>query len=210
MSKAIKPTFNYGDVEILDTKWPHDGFLKLRKLRLRYRQFDNTMSSPIEREVFTSPYEAVGVLLYDPHAEKIVLVEQFRCGALRDEHGPWQYELVMGMLDDPHESMVEAAIREAKEEAGVTIDNLIPMYSFFTSPGTSSERIHLFCAMVDSSKIAGVFGLAEESENIRPQVFTLQQAQTAIANGQLNNAATIIAIQWLLLNKENLHTLTGS
>jgi len=206
MTTPIKPTFNRNDIEILDTKWPHDGFLKVRKLRLRHRQFDGTMGAVIEREVFTPPYEAVGVLLYDPDAEKIVLVEQFRCGALPNEQGQepqgaWQYELVMGMLDNPNESMTDAAIREAKEEAGVTIDNLIPIYSLYTSPGTSSEKMHLFYAVVDSSKIAGVFGLAEESENIRPQVFTLAQGKAAIANGQLNNAATLIAIQWLLLKK---------
>ena len=202
MSKIIKPTFNQDDVEIIDTKWPHDGFLKVRTIRLRFRQFDGTMGAIIEREVFTPPYEAVGVLLYDPKAEKICLVEQFRVGALLDAQSPWQYELVMGMVDDPQETFEAVAIREAREEAGACIARLIPIYSFFNSPGTSSEQMHLFCAEVDSTKLGGVFGLAEENENIKAHVIDVTQAEAAIAAGQLNNAATLIAIQWLLLNRE--------
>jgi ADP-ribose pyrophosphatase len=202
VSKIIKPTFHYDDVEILDTKWPHDGFLKVRKMRLRFRQFDGSMSAIIERELFTHPFEAVGVLLYDPPHGKICLVEQFRAGAIMDEHSPWQYELVMGMVDAPSESFEAAAIREAEEEAGAHISDLIPIHSFFTSPGTSSERMHLYCATVDSRKLGGVFGLQSENENIKAHVIDLAQAEAAIAAGQLNNAATLIAIQWLLLNRK--------
>ena len=204
MSTIIKPSFNHDDLEILDTKWPHDGFLKVRKMRLRVRQFDGSMGAMMDREVFTPPYEAVGVLLYDPRAEKICLVEQFRLGALTDQQSPWQYELVMGMVDDPDETFENAAIREVQEEAGASIVSLIPIYSFFTSPGTSSERMHLYCAEIDSTNLGGVFGLAEENENIKAHVIDLAQATAAIAAGQLNNAATLIAIQWLLLNREKL------
>ena len=209
MSKIIKPTFQHEDVDILDTKWPHDGFLKVRKMRLRFRQFDGSMSAIIERELFTHPFEAVGVLLYDPSHEKICLVEQFRAGAMVDTHSPWQYELVMGMVDDPSETFEAAAIREAQEEAGASIAQLIPIYSFFTSPGTSSERMHLYCAIVDSTQLGGVFGLQEENENIKAHVMDVAQAESAIAAGQLNNAATLIAIQWLLLNREKFFVLSS-
>lgn len=191
--------FSHRDVEIIDTQMVYQGHLRLLKHQLRYRLFAGGWSVEIIREVFQSRL-AVGVLLFDPNRDEIVLVEEFRIGALEKTGNPWLLELVAGVIE-PNESVTEVAVREAKEEAGCDVIDLIPMYEYWTSPGISTGKFSLFCGRVDSTNAGGLFGLAHEHEDIRAHVFAKEFVYDALKSGQISNAATIIAIQWLQLNE---------
>ena len=64
---------------------------------VEHRLFAGGWSQPLTRELFKRG-DAVGVLLYDPVNHLIGLVEQFRLGAMDEKQGPWQYEVVAGMM----------------------------------------------------------------------------------------------------------------
>ncbi len=192
-------SFGQADVEILSTVTCYDGFLKLEKLELRHRLFAGGWCAPLHREILVKD-AAVGVLLYDPDLDKVVLIRQFRVGALGSSQNPWLLELVAGMVG-PGELAQEVAIREAIEESACTPTELIKIYDYFNSPGTSNEKLTLFCGRVDASAAGGIHGLAEENEDIEVVVLSTREAEQALASGAIDNAMTIMAIQWLQLNK---------
>ena len=153
----------------------------------------------MSREVFIRG-EAVGVLLFDPVRDVIALVEQFRCGPFCHGGEPWQMELVAGMVE-PGESPGEVASRESVEEANCVIEALLPISEYYPSPGGCSEYVYVLCGKSDLSRAGGIFGLAEEHEDIRVQVLSCERAFADLAAGKFRNAMTIIALQWLQLNK---------
>src|SRR5262245_3079251 len=119
MSSRTPPPFGLNDVEIIEQVFLHDGFLKVERLRLRCRLFEGGWSREFTREVLRRE-RGVGVLLYDPHLDKVLMVEQFRVGCLDDSvNGPWALELVAGLIDSDGETPEEVARREAVEEANV-------------------------------------------------------------------------------------------
>ncbi|MDB2484577.1 ADP-ribose diphosphatase, partial [Gammaproteobacteria bacterium] len=72
------------------------------------------------------------------------------------------------------------------------------------SPGISNERITLFCGRVDATQAGGIFGLDAEHEDIEVVVLSLADALAKVASGEINNAMSIIALQWLQLNQPML------
>lgn len=202
-SSRTTRAFGLNDVAIQDRTLLHDGFLKVERLTLSCRLFQGGWSAPFTREVLRRE-RGVGVLLYDPHLDKVLMVEQFRVGCLEDEtNGPWALELVAGLLDKPGEDPADVARREAVEEAGVAVGTLLPICEYYNSPGGSSERLTVFCAAFDATAAAqagSIFGVDSEAENIRAVILDRSDALAAVAAGTINNAMSIIALQWLQLN----------
>ncbi|MCH2357278.1 MAG: NUDIX domain-containing protein [Pseudomonadales bacterium] len=120
-----------------------------------------------------------------------------------EKQSPWLLELVAGMAGED-EDLLEVASREAEEESNCSPSNLTEIYSYYNSPGTSNERLSLFCGQVDASNAGGVFGLSEEHEDIQVVVLPVNELFAAVESGLINNAMTIIASQWLQLHKEEL------
>ncbi|GGY50608.1 ADP-ribose diphosphatase [Bacterioplanes sanyensis] len=199
---ALPTPFTQQDVELVDRQVAFRGFFTIEKLTLRHRRFNGEWLGPFQRELFRRG-EAVGVLLFDPQRQQVVLTEQFRVGALRDQRSPWLLELVAGMVEEG-EDYADVAQRETLEEAGSEFYQLIPICDYWVSPGGCDEKVMLYCGLVDSSNMGGVHGLDEEHEDIRLVTLTLDQAWQALDDGSMNNAATIIAMQWLRLNQERL------
>ena len=193
------------DVEILEREVCYQGFYRLDKLQLRHRQFAGDMGVPISREQFVRR-DAVCVLPYDPQLDQVVLIEQFRIGALEKGANPWLLELVAGLIDKD-EQPEEVARREAVEEADLTLGALWPISAYYPSPGGSDERVHLFVGRCDSSNAGGVHGLAEEGEDIKVHVLSLADALQSVKDGRIDNAASIIALQWLALNRTEVRGL---
>lgn len=201
MSK-LQAKFSNNDVETLSREVCHDGFLRVERLRLRHKLFAGGWSEALERELqLKSP--AVGILLYDPRREELLLVRQFRIGMFADESACWPLELVAGMVEEG-EQLHEVAIREAHEEANITPSQLIHICDYYNSPGGSNEKISLYCGQIDATDAGGFFGLADEHEDIEVVVLRYDEALHALKTGQLNNAMTIIALQWLQLHRQEL------
>lgn len=190
------------DVEILEKTICFQGFFRLERYRLRHRLFNGDWSPFLTREIFERGH-AAAVLPYDPARDEIILIEQFRPGALTAPGGPWLLEIVAGMIEtgETAEAVVE---REGMEEANCAISDLIPLYDYCVSPGGTTERIALFCGRVDTTNAGGVHGVSEEGEDIKVHVVSFDHALNLLQSGRLNSASVIIALQWLALNKERL------
>ncbi|MCX4026648.1 NUDIX domain-containing protein [Endozoicomonas sp. SM1973] len=199
-----KPSFKLQDTEITLQDRAYNGFFKIDRYQLKHRLFQGGWSQSLTREVMVRR-PATAVLLYDPHHNQVVVVEQFRVGALAaNDKNPWLIEIVAGIIETG-ETAEDVAIREAKEEANCDIQQLLPICEYYPSPGGCSEKLHLFCGIIDTSVVVeGVFGLAEEGEDIRVSCIPAKQAITMVQDGKINNAASIIALQWLALNKSDI------
>jgi ADP-ribose pyrophosphatase len=179
----------------------YSGFFRLEKYWLTHTLYDGGWSEQICRELFVRG-RCVAVLLYDPHTDKVVLIEQFRVGAILNPEKAWLIEIVAGAIEDG-ETAVEVAHREAFEEAGCVIQDLRVISEFYTSPGGTGESITLFCGKVDSTKIVeGVHGLAEEQEDILVRTVDFTEAYRMVESNEIDSAIPILAIQWLALNKQ--------
>lgn len=191
-------------VDILEEKTVYSGFFKIKKFILRHSLFSGGECKPIMRELF-SRGTSVGVLLYDPLSDRVGLVKQFRIGCLANEHGAWVWEVVAGVNDKP-ESPAAVAVREVMEECGLAIleNSLVPICNYYSSPGGTDERLQLYCALTRLDEAERIGGLEGESEDILFRTFDSSEAISAILSGTINNAATIIALQWLELNKAKL------
>ncbi|MGC9456528.1 MAG: NUDIX domain-containing protein [Halothiobacillaceae bacterium] len=188
--------------ELIDCRDLYRGFFALRDCRFRFQAFDGRWIGPVSREIFERGH-AVAVLPYDPATDQVVLVEQFRPGALDAPGGPWLMEVVAGMIE-PGESPESVAAREMQEESGLVPGRLLPITRFWVSPGGTTESTWLFLALVDASTAGGVHGLADEHEDIRVQVLDRAEALSRVDSGQICAAAPIIALQWLALNHRQL------
>lgn len=205
-----KPTFSRNDVELIETRENYSGFFNLNTLKLRHRKFDGSWMEPIEREVFERGH-AVSVIPYDPETDQVILIEQFRPGAyaalnspwFQGDSSPWLYEAVAGIID-PGEKPEEVAYREAIEETGCALTDILPICHYLVSPGGTSETVFVFAGRANSEDVGGLHGVAHEGEDIRPFAIGLEKAHAAIANGTINNGVTIIAIQWLMLHRETV------
>lgn len=194
--------FDRNDVELIDDTLVYDGFFKVRSVSLRHRLFEGGWSEPLNREIFMR-HDAVAVLLYDPALDQVALVEQFRIGAMAGQRSPWLLELVAGLIDQD-ESPQAVARRESLEEADCEVQQLEPICEYFSSPGGSKEYLYLYCGKADLSTAGGVHGLEHEGEDIRVHVLGYEQCWQLLQRGELNNAHTIIAVQWLAMNRERL------
>ncbi len=188
---------------VLDKIIGYDGFFRMEKYRLRHELFQGGWSPDITRECLERGH-AVAVLLYDPEQDQVVLLEQFRIGALEFPGGPWLLEIVAGIMDDPSETAEDVARRETVEEAGCKLLDLLPICHYLVSPGGASESIRLFCGRINAAGIGGLRGLAEEHEDIRVHVVSRAEALDLLKAGRINSAAPIIALQWLELNRPGL------
>src|SRR5476649_427052 len=203
MTDIAKSTPN--KIEIVQRDNAYKGFYKLDRLKLRHEKFDGGMSRENNREVFVR-HDAVCVLPYDPQRDEVVLIEQFRVGAMGKTDNPWLIELVAGLIDKD-EVPEEVAHREAQEEAGLVFGALWPMTKYFPSPGGSNEFVHLYLGRCDTDGIVGLHGLETENEDIRVTVWALDDALQAVRDGQIHNAAAIIGLQWLALNRNEVRGL---
>lgn len=188
--------------EIVERQTRYQGFFTIATLRLRHALFRGGWSEVLTREVFERG-DSVAVILYDPIQDKVVLIEQFRVGALRSGDNPWLVEIVAGVIEDG-ESPEQVARRETQEEAGCAIRHSLRVGSFYTSPGGSSEKTTLYCGIVDSTGLGGIHGSVEEHEDIRVLVVDFAEVQSMLERGKINSALPVIGLQWLLLNRERL------
>ncbi|WP_189481221.1 NUDIX domain-containing protein [Alishewanella tabrizica] len=201
------PSFQANDLDIIDKTTVFQGFFRIERWQLRHKCFDGSWSKPMVREVFERGQAAV-VLPYNPHTDEVVLVEQFRVGAVTHGQSPWLLEAIAGVID-AGQSAEDTAIREAQEEAGLHLSELWPMLSYFSSPGGSTERISLYLGRLTEPATGGIFGLASEHEDIKMHVMSRQTAMQLLAAQQIDNAATVIALQWLALNLSQVQQRWG-
>lgn len=193
---------NERQFHILAQHTVYEGFFRLDRYTLSHTLFGGGWSKPVVRELFRRG-SCVAVLLYDPDRDEVVLIEQFRVGAIQQPQRAWLVEIVAGAVEEG-ETATDVAYREALEEAGCQILDLIEIRQFYTTPGGSAERITLFCGRVDSAQAGGIHGLAEEDEDIRVSAVPFDQVLQMLESGAIESAIPIIAIQWLYMHRDEL------
>jgi ADP-ribose pyrophosphatase len=189
-------------VEEVSHEIKYQGFFRIDLRRFRHAKFDGSMSAVVTRELFERG-NAAAVLLYDPKADRVVMIRQFLVGAHYAGLPAWPLQIVAGMID--HADTPEAtARREVEEEAGVKVADLKKITTFLPSPGGSTEAITLYCALVDSTTAGGVWGLAEENEDIKVEVLPALEAIERLDQGEITPATAVIALHWLARHRSQL------
>ena len=194
---------NERQVEVFESQTVFNGYFQVHRHRLTHSLYRGGQSAVLEREVFERGHVAA-VLPLDPVLDEVVLIEQFRPGAMAAGWEPWLLECVAGVFE-AGESAEELVRREAWEEAGLEVLDLVPVARFLTSPGACSETVHLYCGRVDAGRAGGIHGLAEEGEDIRVVRMSVDEAVAALDEGRIVNAKTIIALHWLARHRTDLY-----
>lgn len=193
-----------GEVEAGGLKPAHAGFFGLDLHRLRHRRFDGEMSPWLAREVFVVG-DAVTVLPYDPERDRVLLIEQVRMGPLgRGDPLPWQLEAIAGRID-PGETPEQAARREAVEEAGLELGALERVAEYYPTPGAVTEYLYSYVGLCDlPDGVAGVFGAADEAEDIKGHLLSFDRLVEVLASGEIGNAPLLLTILWLQRERARL------
>ncbi len=192
--------------EVVETarRQPYANYFAVEEYDLRFRRFDGEMSAPVTRAVFISGDAAV-VLPYDPRRDRVLVIEQFRSGpyARGDAH-PWLIEAVAGRID-PGETPEEAARREAREEAGLELHDLLPAAAYYPSPAAKGEFLYTFVGLADlPDDAAGLAGVAGEDEDIRAHLLPFDALLDLVEAGAADNAPLIVLAYWLARRRDRL------
>ncbi|GBD42160.1 ADP-ribose pyrophosphatase [bacterium HR39] len=188
--------------EILDRRRLHDGFYRFELLKVRHERFARDWPPPLSRELLVQR-DAVAVLPYDPRRDVVVLIEQFRVGALHAAEGPWLLEAVAGLVE-PGETPEQVARRELVEEAGLEARRVVHAGAYRSSPGGTSERVEVFVAEVEAPHSSGVFGHPDEHEDIRTVPMPAEDAFARRARGEITAATAVFPLLWLEAHRVEL------
>lgn len=190
-------------VEILSKSTIFSRFIfQIQEASFRFMKYSGQMSAPVTR-LCLERGDSVAALIYIKSLDSIILAEQFRYPT--HEKGPgWMLELPAGVVDK-NEAPATSVIREVEEEIGYRprADQVQHIGTFYLSPGGTSERIHLYYTPVtEQDKVSDGGGLSSENENIRQISLSSAQAFDQVNSGQINDAKTLIGLQWLMLHPE--------
>ena len=192
------------DWKIVNQQVVFQGYFRMERFALQHELYAGGSTATFYRELFERGC-AVAVLPYDPKRDEVVLIEQFRVGAIGTQNPPWLKEIIAGVIE-PGETHQQVAERETLEEAGCEIIRLEKIGQYYVSPGGTSEQCMLYCGQVDTRGVGGIHGLDHEFEDILVEVVSLDQARKWLEDGTINSSPAIIALQWLLLNREKIRS----
>ena len=113
----------------------YSGYFKLKKLEFIHQKHDGTWTNQVDREIFGGANVST-LLPYDSKRKEIVLLQQFRAGAISRYDEDYLLEIVAGIIDG-NESPEETAKRECFEETGCIVNKIIPIQGYFPAPGSS-------------------------------------------------------------------------
>ena len=182
----------------------YNGFFSVKEYDLSFTKFEGSKSDVVTRSALIS-FDAVIVLPYDPIHDRVLLVEQFRAGPFaRQEEDPWCLEPIAGLIDHG-ETPEEAGLREAHEEAGLTLSRLELVARSYPSPGISTEFFHQYIGITSLPKTTSlVSGLASEAEDIRSHIFCFSDFLKMIDAGQITVGPAILLGLWLAQHRDKL------
>jgi nudix-type nucleoside diphosphatase (YffH/AdpP family) len=179
-------------IRIVREKLLSDDYYPLKKVTYEQLRRDGGGWQEQQREVYDAASGAA-VLLYNRERRTVVLTRQFRLGARLNGSDGFLLEASAGVLDDtPPE---ERARAEAREETGYEIERLEPVMQLFVSPGSLTERLHLFVAEYDPARRLGEGGgKPEEGEDIEVLELAFDDALAMIETGGIVDAKTVLLL----------------
>jgi ADP-ribose pyrophosphatase len=192
-----------------------EGFLQIRRLRVRNRRVDGSTSPVYRVDVVDRPrLDAVAVLVVRKGAGggfEVLTRMNLRPAAYfrKDKEPPvpdgrvylYCEEIVAGLLeptDHGDEGLKHRAAEEVREEAGFEVgpaDIKLLGPAFFVAPGILSEKIFLAAVDVTGTSPVGAKGDGSPLEEApEPRWRTVTALRAAIASGEVQDAKTEIAL----------------
>jgi nudix-type nucleoside diphosphatase (YffH/AdpP family) len=197
VSDRLRRAVLSSDLRVEARKETYANFFAVEEYDMTWRRFDGSFGPVVTRAAFISG-DAVTVLPYDPARDRVLLVEQFRVGHFaRGDRQPWSLEAIAGRID-PGESPEEAARREAMEEAGLTLTELLPVASYYPTPGAKIEYLYTYVALTGLPDGCAIIGGEEsEAEDIRGHLIGFGTLMEMVASGEVDNGPLILTALWL-------------
>jgi len=189
----MKPRF-----KIINKKNSYKGFFEVNELSFIHQRYDGTWSNEIKREIFRG-FQVATLLPYDPIKKEIILIQQFRPGAISKYKENYLYEIVAGIIDK-NEKPEQSARRECFEETGCKVKKIIPIQSYFLDPGSTESFYHLYLGEIESFDGTRIKGIENESEDILVSCFKADKVKKMLNDKIIINGLTLIALQWFFLN----------
>ena len=172
-----------------------DDFFKIDEVHLQHERLDGSMS-PTLRVLNFERGDGVAAIVFNVDTDKLILVRQFRYPAYSRGEG-WIIESVAGMLENG-QSPEDTIKREILEEIGYEVESLSFISTFFVSPGGTSERIHMYYAVVNNSgRVNAGGGLNAENEDIEILELYLDEAIHMAHTGGILDGKTLYGLLWL-------------
>ena len=201
MATDWQASYSHEDFAIVEETVSYDGHFRVLDQKLRFQMFSGS-SSPIVARAKMDKGPAVVVLLYHPEQDAVLLVEQFRIGAVGhavDIASPWLLEPVCGLIEF-NDTPTATAKREVLEETGCQLLELIPICKYLASPGMSNEMAYVMCGRINTCQLEITHGVLSESEDIKVHLLPVSVAFKLLETNKIIAASGIIALQWLQLN----------
>jgi nudix-type nucleoside diphosphatase (YffH/AdpP family) len=171
----------------------YDGHYQMKQAEIVHDTF-NGGEVKVNRLCFERG-DAVAIVLFEKDTNTLLFTNQFRYPTVKEGDG-WLLEITAGSLDkgDTPEERIRA---EVKEEVGYELHDIQLIYTFFVSPGGTSEQTYLYFAEVQSSdKVSRGGGVEEEQEDIQLLKISVEEAKRLLAEQKIRDAKTIIGLQW--------------
>ena len=168
--------------ELQETKIKSDTVYQGKMVNLRVDQVRLQSGRTSSREVVEHP-GSVGIIPIDKDGN-VILIRQFRYAV-----GELLWEIPAGKLD-PGENPEDCAIRELEEETSYLAGRLEKVTSFYTSPGFSSEMLHLF---IGTDLLPGR-GQPDDDENIETYRLSREAIETMMKDGEIRDAKTLLGL----------------
>ena len=129
---------------------------------------------------------AVVPFLSDPRGEdpQVLMIRQYRYAA-----EGYLLEIPAGRLD-PGEDPRDCALRELKEETGCSAEQVDHLFTMYTTPGFTDEKIHLFMA---TGLVAGE-SKRESDEFLDLEPMPLSRALKLVEAGEIKDAKTALGL----------------
>jgi ADP-ribose pyrophosphatase len=191
-------------VTVLEDEVVWDGRFPLQRVRFTYTRFDGTPSGVLTWELWRR-HAGVAVLPYDPQADCVALIEQFRLPALAAGLDPVMVECAAG-LREIGEAPEAVARRETLEETSLRPDRFELICRTMLMQGGCDELMHYFAARVHlpHPAEAGTHGLVEEHENTRVLIVPAAEAFRMLDENRILNATAMICLWWLRHHRARL------
>ncbi len=145
------------------------------------------------REIAGHP-GAVAILALDDE-DRVLMVRQYRVAA-----GQALLEVPAGTLDVADDGTIEdpdlAAPRELEEETGMRAGSWRLLARFYTTPGFTSELMHLYLAtdlrLADGHRLG-----PDEDEHLLLERLPWRDALAAVDRGEVADAKSLVGLLWL-------------
>ena len=183
--------------KIINKKNLYSGFFSLNKYEFIHEKHNGEWTSTVEREVFSGAHVS-SLLPYDPIKKEIILIQQFRAGALSRYDENYLLEIVAGIVDEG-ENPEQTAIRECFEETGCEVKKIHPIQSYFPAPGSSESYYHLYLGEIQAFEGERIKGLEKENEDILVKSFKIDEVRQMLKEKKIMNGLTLVALQWFFL-----------